>query len=870
MVPSGTGGLVLPPGISVTLTSTGATPNKQGEKRVKTNFCPVCKRGFMTQGSLKNHMLVHQPQEKKDKPQHGQVAGIQITQEIYNELPNVKSVMNRCLPCLKSFPSGLRYKIHIKQDHGGKEPQENYDPEKCVQPDDFICLICIKKFKNRNGLKGHIQTFHLGGLTSLPVTPNSKRLAERTREKENQEEQDPLAVIPVEVVLGEGEENGSEQSKEETAEKVTENGIGGDENGATNNGDVETTKEETETTKNNGDVETTKDETETTKNGVDNTSNNKDDDEIMIIKEEVAPVPKSITLPSGKVLSGRDRNLVEKMLNLLKRYLCEFCTSRFETKFALNEHERSHLSEHKKLAEVDPEAIRKKLKLNADGTPREKRETKQGSIQKHDNDAGPVCFKCSQICKDTSNLRNHVLSHYYRIFDPLIPQTKPFPCPECQKPSRDKITLIRHFAFTHQKLFELTEVTPAHLVPLGGGTPKKLDLSESVEPSTEPPTEAPVASSGETETQSAVSGDVVETSSVTSADPENSIVIAGAAETSAEIPANAVDNNDVEEIDGNVEKKEEVKPAPIARRGSLVDDCKAPIIDGSSDESGDEDVIGGVKVKLDKDSTRYLYAWINKNLENPFPTPEQMSDLATESALTVKQVEGWFRNIRHKIGVPEIPVVETPKKAKVVPKKNSKKKSRKASVSTEEEEGGTDYVVEKILDSRVEYAKRGRSCKTKYLVKWLGWDRVEDQTWEPLEHLQDPDGTCQALEEFEARQKAKAKEESENESKPKEPETVVTLSSSPLPEVVDLEDDSKDEQEVTVPSRSNSPPPQVEVNICTPESGKNDEVEAENQQEEENNDKEEDKEEEEKDEDGNGDEENEDEKNEDVEMENQE
>ena len=47
-------------------------------------------------------------------------------------------------------------------------------------------------------------------------------------------------------------------------------------------------------------------------------------------------------------------------------------------------------------------------------------------------------------------------------------QVKPFPCPECEKPSRDKITMIRHFAFTHGKLFELTEVTPAHLI--SGGT----------------------------------------------------------------------------------------------------------------------------------------------------------------------------------------------------------------------------------------------------------------------------------------------------------------------------------------------------------------------------------------------------------------
>ena len=58
-------------------------------------------------------------------------------------------------------------------------------------------------------------------------------------------------------------------------------------------------------------------------------------------------------------------------------------------------------------------------------------------------------------------------------------QVKPFPCPECEKPSRDKITMIRHFAFTHGKLFELTEVTPAHLIS-GGTFPVFLSLHLSI------------------------------------------------------------------------------------------------------------------------------------------------------------------------------------------------------------------------------------------------------------------------------------------------------------------------------------------------------------------------------------------------------
>ena len=39
------------------------------------------------------------------------------------------------------------------------------------------------------------------------------------------------------------------------------------------------------------------------------------------------------------------------------------------------------------------------------------------------------------------------------------------------------------------------------------------------------------------------------------------------------------------------------------------------------------------------------------------------------------------------------------------------------------------YVVEKILDKRV-VQKR-----VQYLVKWKGWDRPSDNTWEPEEQL---------------------------------------------------------------------------------------------------------------------------------------
>ena len=96
--------------------------------------------------------------------------------------------------------------------------------------------------------------------------------------------------------------------------------------------------------------------------------------------------------------------------------------------------------------------------------------------------------------------------------------------------------------------------------------------------------------------------------------------------------------------------------------------------------------------------------------------------------------------------------------------------------------------------------------QTLYLVKWLGWDREEDLTWEPLEHLQDPDGenfklafdlalrnllhlvyyshemyllqgTCQALEIFEKKEKEKerlAKEKAEREETAMATSTITT------------------------------------------------------------------------------------------------
>lgn len=48
----------------------------------------------------------------------------------------------------------------------------------------------------------------------------------------------------------------------------------------------------------------------------------------------------------------------------------------------------------------------------------------------------------------------------------------------------------------------------------------------------------------------------------------------------------------------------------------------------------------------------------------------------------------------------------------------------------EEEDEDDEYVVEKILDERI----NPKTKKLEYLVKWAGYDSESDNTWEPVEN----------------------------------------------------------------------------------------------------------------------------------------
>ena len=71
------------------------------------------------------------------------------------------------------------------------------------------------------------------------------------------------------------------------------------------------------------------------------------------------------------------------------------------------------------------------------------------------------CPNCG-VCKDKKDtFKNHFLSHYKKSFTSILPSSPPYDCPEaeCKNSSRDKISLMRHYAFAHKKMFTMTDVT---------------------------------------------------------------------------------------------------------------------------------------------------------------------------------------------------------------------------------------------------------------------------------------------------------------------------------------------------------------------------------------------------------------------------
>uniref|UniRef100_A0A0K2UVC7 Nucleus accumbens associated 1, BEN and BTB (POZ) domain containing [Myotis brandtii] n=1 Tax=Lepeophtheirus salmonis TaxID=72036 RepID=A0A0K2UVC7_LEPSM len=65
------------------------------------------------------------------------------------------------------------------------------------------------------------------------------------------------------------------------------------------------------------------------------------------------------------------------------------------------------------------------------------------------------CKFCDLTFDKLYNLRNHILNHFKDKLYPYLPASKPYACPDCYIEMRDRITLLRHYSYSHRHVFKL-------------------------------------------------------------------------------------------------------------------------------------------------------------------------------------------------------------------------------------------------------------------------------------------------------------------------------------------------------------------------------------------------------------------------------
>ena len=66
------------------------------------------------------------------------------------------------------------------------------------------------------------------------------------------------------------------------------------------------------------------------------------------------------------------------------------------------------------------------------------------------------CTLCEKTYDKLSNLKNHFVNHFKEQLFARLPANEPYNCPLCKasRNVRDKITLMRHYAYTHGVIYE--------------------------------------------------------------------------------------------------------------------------------------------------------------------------------------------------------------------------------------------------------------------------------------------------------------------------------------------------------------------------------------------------------------------------------
>jgi len=136
--------------------------------------------------------------------------------------------------------------------------------------------------------------------------------------------------------------------------------------------------------------------------------------------------------------------------------LCDVCNRIFLSREALKNHSKEHKKEKKKSATPSPRSRRNVPIVAADAAeePETVEKPAESLKRKRSGENNFDCYNCGKDCNNRRELKHHVLSHFYPEFYARLPSSKPFSCPVCANVSRDRISLVRHFAFVHEEIYK--------------------------------------------------------------------------------------------------------------------------------------------------------------------------------------------------------------------------------------------------------------------------------------------------------------------------------------------------------------------------------------------------------------------------------
>ena len=202
------------------------------------------------------------------------------------------------LPASHTRALGLMFycvsRIHIKESHEGIEPKENFSPELFANADDFVCLICVKKYNGRQNLKNHLVKTHLGLEDGKDATKDNSESETPHNEADKPDFED---LDPLTGGRDESTDNGDDSVADVSRESADIQEV-----------DIESIKK------------------------TQRSPNDSSDKENNFIEEGDKSQSQSVTVVKSsrksRILTDREKELLEKMFHNLKKFGCAFCKER--------------------------------------------------------------------------------------------------------------------------------------------------------------------------------------------------------------------------------------------------------------------------------------------------------------------------------------------------------------------------------------------------------------------------------------------------------------------------------------------------------------------------------------------------------------